>query len=80
MKAEKIISKLNIKDYNNALEEILLTKDFSEGVKNLLLSMLYKLENSYDDYKKTKVVVKQKKKILEEIIYIIENECDKTVI
>lgn len=77
MKAEKIISKLNIKDYNNALEEILLTKDFSEGVKNLLLSMLYKLENSYDDYKKTKVVVKQKKKILEEIIYIIENECDK---
>lgn len=76
MKTDKFISKLNIKDYNNTLEEVLLTKDFSEGAKNLLLSMLYKLENSYDDYRKTKAIAKQKKEVLEEIISIIKNECD----
>lgn len=76
MKTDKFISKLNIKDYNNTLEEVLLTKDFSEGTKNLLLSMLYKLENSYDDYRKTKAIAKQKKEVLEEIISIIKNECD----
>ena len=46
MEKNKILSKLNIdiKDYNNELEKILENKLFSYDVKNLLLSMLYKIE------------------------------------
>ena len=44
MEKEKILSKLNAKDYNNELEMILEEKDFSSNIKNLLLSMLYKIE------------------------------------
>lgn len=38
------------KDYNGELEKILEYKGFSLDVKNLLLSMFYKLEISYNDY------------------------------
>lgn len=76
MEKDKIMYKLNIKDYNNNLEKILVKKTFPEDAKNLLLSMLYKIENSYDDYKKVKINVKLKKEILQEITEIIENKCD----
>ena len=77
MEKEKIIQKLKIKDYNEELEEILDTKTFSKDVKNLLSSMLYKVENSYEDYKKTKVEVELKKELLEEIIEIIRKRLQK---
>ena len=51
-----IFSKL--KDYNSELEEILDRKYFSSSIKNLLLSMIYKIENSYNDYATIKRVVR----------------------
>lgn len=75
MEKEKIIQKLKIKDYNQELEEILANKTFSKDTKNLLSSMLYKVENSYEDYKKTKVDVASKKDFLEELIEIIKRDC-----
>ena len=75
MEKEKIIKKLKIKDYNEELEEILVNKTFSKDAKNLLSSMLYKVENSYEDYKKVKVEVAPKKEFLEEIIKIIQRDC-----
>ena len=75
MGKEKLIAKLNIKDYNKELENILQKKTFSKTVKNLLLSMLYKIENSYEDYKKTNVEVASKKEFLEELIEIIKRDC-----
>lgn len=77
LEKERLIAKLNIKDYNRELENILLKKDFSETTKNLLLSMLYKIENSYEDYKKVKVEVLPKKEFLENILEIIKNDCTK---
>lgn len=77
MEKENFISKLNIKDYNNQLEKILSKKTFSEDIKNLLLSMLYKIENAYEDYSLAKGETKTKKEILEEILYIIANDCKK---
>ena len=71
-----IFSKI-IKDYNNELEKILEKKDFDEIVKNLLLSMLYKIEYSYDDYKKVKVNVCSKEQFIEELLDVIENKCNK---
>lgn len=77
MEKEKLISKLNIKDYNNQLEKILSKKTFSENTKNLLLSMLYKIENAYDDYSLVNGDTKTKRETLEEILEIIEKDLDK---
>ena len=70
----KLFSK--IKDYNSKLEEVLERKVFSANVKNLLLSMIYKLEISYEDYKEVKRVVKSKQEFIEELIEIIDNNCE----
>lgn len=76
MAKEDIFSKISFKDYNNMLENILEQKDFSEDVKNLLLSMLYKIENAYEDYKTVKVNVNSKKYFLLQIINIIKENCN----
>ncbi len=75
MAKEDIFSKINFKDYNNELENILEQKDFSSDVKNLLLSMLYKIENGYQDYEMVKVNVSTKKSFLKKIVQIIQKEC-----
>ena len=74
-KKEDLFSKLNIKDYNNKLEGILDKKSFTSSTKNILLNVLYKMETSYDDYKKVKVRVNTKKELLESIIKTIKNNC-----
>ena len=53
-KKEKLLRKIHMKDYTNSLEKILEDKQFSVDTKNLLLSMVYKIENSYKDYEKIK--------------------------
>lgn len=77
MEKNKILSKLNIniKDYNNELEKILENKLFSYEVKNLLLSMLYKIENAYKDYETVKVEVQSKKEYIENLLRIIREKC-----
>ena len=72
-----MVDKFKVSDFNKELEEVLEKKDFDVTVKNLLLSMLYKLENAYKDYSKVKVKVKEKDGIISEIIYIISEYCDK---
>ncbi len=72
---EEIFSKLNIKDYNNQLEDILEKKSFSEDTKNILLNIFYKMGTAYEDYKKVKLETRLKKDILEEFIQIIEKDC-----
>ena len=56
------------KDYNRELEKILEYKGFSEDVKNLLLSMFYKLEISYNDYSTVKRNTKTKAAYLENVL------------
>ena len=75
MAKEDIFSKINLKDYNNILENILEQKAFTEDVKNLLLSMLYKIENGYQDYETVKVNVSSKKYFLKKVVQIIKEEC-----
>ena len=77
MEKKKILSKLNIdiKDYNNELEKILENKLFSFDVKNLLLSMLYKIENAYKDYETVKVEVPSKREYIENLLRIIKEKC-----
>lgn len=60
------------KDYNRELEKILEKKDFSKDAKNLLLSMLYKLDISYNDYSTVKKNCKSKQEYIENILYNIK--------
>lgn len=69
----KIFSKL--KDYNHILDRMLEEKNFSEDAKNLLLSMIYKIENSYDDYAQIKGIFLKQKDFIDEIIDIVSNNC-----
>lgn len=80
MEKKNIFSKLNSKDYNNQLEKILENKDFSESVKNLLLSMLYKIEAGYNDYATVKRVTENKKTYIEKTLEIIQEKCKKIII
>lgn len=68
---EEIFSKF--KDYNKELEKILEKKDFSKDTKNLLLSMFYKLDISYNDYYTVKRKSKLKQEFLENILENIKN-------
>ena len=65
-----------LKDYNIELEEILDSKYFSSNIKNLLLSMIYKIETSYVDYYSVKRCVRSKEDFLNEIVEIIRLYCD----
>jgi hypothetical protein len=65
-----------LKDYNEILEAILDKKYFSSNVKNLWLSMIYKLEIAYSDYLRIKRDVRTKDEFLEEIIETIQKYTD----
>ena len=75
-----LLSKLNIKDYTKHLEKILEKKKFSLDTKNLLLSMLYKIENGYSDYAKAKVEVPTKAEFIENILQIIQTDCKEIIV
>lgn len=74
---DKLFNKIVKKDYNNKLEEILSKKDFSEEVKNVLLTMFYKIENGYNDYNKIKRETFAKEEYIEKLIDIIDKDCEK---
>ena len=63
------------KDYNNQLEAVLEKKYFDEDVKSILLSILYKIEAAYKDYKQVKQNVQTKEEFIKNIINIIQKEC-----
>lgn len=69
----KIFSKL--KDYNYILDQMLEKKNFSEDAKNLLLSMIYKIETSYKDYSQIKGVSQKQSEFIDEIIEIVSEYC-----
>lgn len=75
-KKEDLFGKLNIKDYNNQLEEVLETKNFSSDTKNFLLSILYKIEIAYNDYYRVKSLKQTKGEFIEEIIETLKNNCE----
>ena len=75
-KNEKLIGKIVKKDYNNELERVLEKKAYAENVKSILLSILYKLETSYRDYKQVKQDVVSKEELIESIINCVKNNCD----
>ena len=80
MPKEKIFSKLKYIDYNNLLEQVLEKKDFPSMGKNLILSILYKMETNYSDYKTVKRDVEEKEEILQNFIDTVNNNCKNLII
>ena len=72
-----MLEKIRKMDRNEALEMVLEQKDIDEKTKNLLQGILYKIEVSYSDYKKAKVINKTEKKYVDEIISNIKKRCNK---
>lgn len=70
MKKGDILSKFQ--SNNNKLETVLYKKKLAGDVKNLLLSMLYNITSSYNDYANIKVNVQSKNEFVQNIIDIIE--------
>lgn len=68
-------SKLLQRDYSEELEEICESKRFEKEAQNLLLSMLYKVDGAYNDYKTVKREVPSKEEFLEIIIDIVKKYC-----
>lgn len=75
-KKDNFLDKIVKKNYNNQIEEVLENKKFDESAKNLLLSMLYKVEASYKDYETVKRDVATKEDYIERIINVIKNNCN----
>lgn len=75
-KTDKVWDKIVKRNFNNELEIVLEKKYFEENTKSLLLSILYKIEAAYKDYEKVKQNVASKEEFIENIIYIIQNDCD----
>ena len=66
-----------LKDYNYILDQLLEKKCFRQDVKNLLLSMVYKVETSYSDYSKIKRNNLSKNEFIENIIIkAIRDNCN----
>ena len=68
-------NKLLQKDYSEELEEICESKRFEKEAQNLLLSMLYKVDVAYNDYKTVKREVPTKEEFLKSIIEIVKKYC-----
>lgn len=75
-KNDNFLGRIVKKDYNNELETILEKKSFNEDVKSILLNILYKVETSYKDYKQVKQNVQTKEEFIQNLINIIQKECD----
>ena len=80
MPKEKIFSKLKYKDYNNLLEQVLEKKDFSSTGKNLILSVLYKMETNYNDYRTVKRDITAKEEILTDFINLVRDYCNSLIV
>lgn len=75
-KNDNFFDKIVKKDYNNELEKVLEKKLFNEDVKSILLSILYKIEAAYKDYKQVKQNVETKEEFVRKIIDIIQMNCN----
>ena len=68
-------AKLLKRDYSEELEEICESKRFEKEAQNLLLSMLYKVDGAYNDYKTVKREVPSKEEFLQIIVGIVKKYC-----
>ena len=64
---------VNNVDHKEVLADIIELKGFSEEAENLLLNMLYKIDENYDNYAKVKREVPSKEDFIQKIIVNIRD-------
>ena len=69
-------SKILVKDYKEELANIAEQKKFPVNTGNLLLSMFYKTEDSFDNYEKVKREVPTRDEFLGEIVENVKKYCN----
>ncbi len=67
-------------DYNEELADIAEKKGFKQDAENLLLSMLYKIEDSYNNFQTVKREVPNKDEFIKSIVNSVQSECQDIVI
>lgn len=80
MKGKFVKSKLIARDYKEELASIAEAKGFSQQAENLLLSMVYKIEDSYSNYKNVKREVPDKDEFIATIVNDVKLHCQDIVI
>ena len=76
-KKDRFLDKIVKKNYHKELEEVLEEREFDESVKNILLSILYKIEAAYKDVETVKKNnVETKEEYIENFIDTIKNKCE----
>ena len=68
------------KDYKEELAKIVEEKNFSQDTENLLLSMCYKIDDSYINYKTVKREVPSKDEFMEKLVLDVELNCKNIII
>lgn len=71
-----MLEKFIKKDKNEELETILEEKNIEEQAKNLLQGILYKIEVSYNDYKKVKAIEENETQYVEKLLRNIQKKCN----
>ena len=75
-KKDNFLEKIVKKNYNTELENVLEKKYFEENTKSILLSIMYKIETAYKDYKQVKRNVETKEEFIENLIEDIQRNCE----
>ena len=65
------------KDKNEELERILEEKNVDEQARNLLQGILYKIEVSYKDYQKAKMIEQTEEQYINQLLVNIKKKCNK---
>ena len=75
-KGEELKNKFLTKDFKEELASVAETKGFSQTAENLLLSMVYKIEDGYENYSKVKREVPQQAEFIENLVKNVKRNCD----
>lgn len=67
-------------DYNEELADIAERKGFKQDAENLLLSMLYKIEDSYNNFQTVKREVPNRDEFIKTIVSSVQADCQDIVI
>lgn len=67
-------------DYNEELADIAERKGFKQDAENLLLSMLYKIEDSYNNFQTVKREAPNKDEFIKAIVNSVQTDCQDIII
>lgn len=71
---KRILDKIMKRNYNVELETLLENKNYSEEAKNLLQTILYKIDEYYEEYAKAKSDIETKEEYINYLFEIINKE------